>query len=94
MDRWCWATWKLGLNTQNLVAIAMIVLLSAVNIFGVKTGAIVQVVFTTAKIAGLLGLILLGIWVGSTPEALSANFGANFWLHAGLGGAAQDSGRS
>ena len=74
-----------GLNTQNLVAIAMIVLLSAVNIFGVKTGAMVQVVFTTAKVAGLLGLILLGIWVGSTPEALSANFGANFWLHAGWG---------
>ena len=48
-----------GLNTQNLVAIAIIVLLSMVNIFGVKTGAIVQVVFTTAKVAGLLGLILL-----------------------------------
>ncbi len=76
---------EVGLNTQNLVAISMIVLLSAVNIFGVKTGAIVQVVFTTAKVAGLLGLILLGIWAGSTPEALSANFGANFWLHSGLG---------
>jgi APA family basic amino acid/polyamine antiporter len=74
-----------GLNTQNLVAIAMIVLLSIVNIFGVKTGAFVQVVFTTAKIAGLLGLIVLGIWIGSTPEALSANFGANFWRNAGLG---------
>ncbi|MGA3126493.1 MAG: amino acid permease [Candidatus Korobacteraceae bacterium] len=74
-----------GLNTQNLVAIAMILLLSAVNIFGVKTGAIVQVVFTTAKIAGLLALIVFGVWVGCTPEALAANFGANFWLHAGLG---------
>jgi len=74
-----------GLNTQNLVAIGTIVLLSVVNIFGVKTGAVVQVVFTTAKIAGLLALIVLGIWIGSTPEALAANFGANFWLHAGLG---------
>ena len=74
-----------GLNTQNLVAIATILLLSAVNIFGVKTGAIVQVVFTTAKIAGLLALIVFGVWVGCTPEALAANFGANFWLHAGLG---------
>src|SRR6202171_5732381 len=76
---------EVGLNTQNLVAIAMIVLLSTVNIFGVRTGAIVQVVFTTAKVAGLLGLIVLGVWVGSTPEALRANFGGNFWLHAGLG---------
>jgi basic amino acid/polyamine antiporter, APA family len=76
---------EIGLNTQNLVAIAIIVLLSTVNIFGVKTGAIVQVVFTTAKVAGLLGLILLGVWAGSTAQGLHANFGANFWLHAGLG---------
>jgi APA family basic amino acid/polyamine antiporter len=73
---------EVGLNTQNLVAILMIVLLSVVNIFGVKTGAFVQVVFTTAKIAALLGLIVLGVWVGSTPEALSANFGSNFWHNA------------
>jgi APA family basic amino acid/polyamine antiporter len=71
-----------GLNTQNMVAILVILLLSVVNIFGVRTGAIVQVVFTTAKIASLLGLIALGIWVGSTPEALSANFGAEFWRNA------------
>ena len=76
---------EVGLNTQNLAAIATIVVLSAVNIFGVKTGAIVQVVFTTAKVAGLLGLIVLGVWAGSTVEARSANFGANFWIHAGLG---------
>ncbi len=74
-----------GLNTQNLVAIAMIALLSVVNIFGVKTGAFVQVIFTIAKVAGLLGLVLLGIWAGGTPEALHANFGANFWLNAGWG---------
>jgi len=76
---------EVGLNTQNLVAIAMIALLSVVNIFGVKTGAIVQVVFTTAKVAGLLGLILFGIWAGRNPHALSANFGANFWHNAGWG---------
>jgi len=75
---------KVGLNTQNLVAILVIVLLSIVNIFGVKTGAVVQVIFTTAKVAGLLALIVFGIFVGSTPEARAANFGANFWLHAGL----------
>ena len=76
---------EVGLNTQNLVAIAMIALLSVVNIFGVKTGAMVQVVFTTAKVAGLLGLILFGIWAGRNPHALSANFGANFWHNAGWG---------
>jgi basic amino acid/polyamine antiporter, APA family len=80
---------NVGLNTQNLVAIVIIVLLSIINIFGVKTGAFVQVVFTTAKIAGLLGLILYGIYfsllAGGSREALSANFGSNFWANAGLG---------
>ena len=84
---------EVGLNTQNLVAIAMIVLLSIVNIFGVKTGAFVQVVFTTAKIAGLLGLIVLGVWVGSTPEALQREFWRELLAPRGAGRAAQDSGR-
>ncbi|MDR3765184.1 MAG: amino acid permease [Acidobacteriota bacterium] len=74
-----------GLNTQNLTAIVVVLLLSVVNIFGVKTGALVQVVFTTAKIAALLGLVIFGAWVGSTPEALGANFGANFFRNAGWG---------
>jgi len=74
-----------GLNTQNLVAIATIVLLSVINIFGIKTGAIVQVIFTTAKVASLLGLIIFGAWVGSNAQALAANWGANFWRNAGFG---------
>ena len=76
---------EVGLNTQNLVAVVIILLLSVINIFGVKTGAIVQVAFTTAKVLSLVGLVLLGAWAGSTSEALAANFGANFWRNAGLG---------
>ena len=77
---------EVGLNTQNLVAIATIVLLSTVNIFGVKTGAFVQVVFTTAKIAGLLGTHPASVsGSAARPRRSVANFGANFWLHAGLG---------
>ena len=53
-----------GLNTQNLVAILIVVFLSVLNIFGVKTGAVVQNVFTFAKTAALLGLVLLGVFVG------------------------------
>jgi len=76
---------EVGLNTQNLVAVVIILLLSVINIFGVKTGAIVQVAFTTAKVLSLVGLVLLGAWAGSTSEALAANFGANFWRNARLG---------
>jgi len=72
-----------GLNTQNLMAILMVVFLSVLNIFGVKTGAAVQNVFTFAKTAALLGLVLLGVFLGRNAQAMAANFGANFWRNAG-----------
>ena len=74
-----------GLNTQNFVAILVVVFLSVLNIFGVKTGAAVQNVFTFAKTAALLGLVFLGLFVGRNAPALAANFGANFWRNAGWG---------
>src|SRR5512136_2570841 len=39
-----------GLNTQNLVAILVVVFLSVLNIFGIRTGALVQNIFTVAKV--------------------------------------------
>src|SRR5438552_431638 len=35
-----------GVNSQNLVAIAMVLFLTTINVLGVKTGAIVQNIFT------------------------------------------------
>ena len=72
-----------GLNTQNLAAIVIVILLSVVNIFGVRTGAMVQNIFTVAKTAALLGLVLLGLLVGRNAQAIAANFGAEFWRNAG-----------
>ena len=74
-----------GLNTQNLVAILVVVLLSVINIFGVKTGALIQNIFTFAKVSALLGLALLGLFIGRNAQALAANFHGNFWQNAGLG---------
>jgi APA family basic amino acid/polyamine antiporter len=74
-----------GLNTQNLVAIFVVVALSIINIFGVKTGAVIQNIFTTAKVSALLGLVIFGILLGRNAQALAANFGSNFWRNAGLG---------
>src|SRR3989442_2038884 len=74
-----------GLNTQNLMAVLMVVALSVINIFGIKTGAIIQDVFTFAKVSALLGLVLVGLFIGRNAEALAANFGANFWRNAALG---------
>jgi basic amino acid/polyamine antiporter, APA family len=73
-----------GLNTQNLVAIIIVVALSIINIFGIKTGALIQNVFTIAKASALFGLVLLGIFVGRNAQAVAANFG-DFWHNAGLG---------
>ena len=72
-----------GLNTQNLAAILLVIFLSVLNIFGVRTGAAVQNVFTIAKTAALLGLVLLGVFVGRNAQAIAANFGSNFWQNAG-----------
>ena len=74
-----------GLNTQNLVAIIVVVALSIINIFGIKTGALIQNVFTVAKVSALLGLVIFGILLGRNASAIAANFGANFWRNAGLG---------
>jgi APA family basic amino acid/polyamine antiporter len=72
-----------GLNTQNLTGIIVVIILTIVNVFGVKTGAAVQNVFTIAKTSALLGLVLLGFAVGRNAIAVNANFG-DFWRHASL----------
>src|ERR1700691_5671939 len=74
-----------GLNTQNFVAILVVIVLSIINIFGVKTGAFIQNIFTTAKVAALLGLVLFGLFLGRNAQAIAANFGASFWTNSGLG---------
>lgn len=74
----------IGLNTQNLVAIGVVVILSVINIFGVKTGALIQNVFTFTKVAALLGLVIAGVFIGRNAQALAANFHGNFWRNAGL----------
>src|SRR5262249_34690099 len=67
-----------GLNTQNLAGIVIIILLTVINIFGLKTGAAVQNIFTIAKVSALFLLVLAGIFVGRNAQAIAANF-TNFW---------------
>lgn len=66
------------LSTQQLIAIALIVLLTWVNSRGVRTGALVQNVFTVAKTAALLGLIFAGWFWGRNGAAVARNFTAPF----------------
>jgi len=73
----------IGLSTQNLVAILSVILLTVINVFGVKTGALVQNIFTIAKTSALFGLIVVAVIVGRNAEAVAANF-SDFWRNASL----------
>ena len=72
---------SIGLTTQQLLAIVVIVILTLVNTRGIRTGALVQNIFTFAKVASLLGLAVLGFLLGRNPHAIQVNFG-NFWSGA------------
>src|SRR3954453_1343562 len=75
---------RVGLTTQSLAGIAIVVLLTFINVFGVRTGAIVQNIFTIAKVASLALLIIVAIVVGANSQAIAQNFG-DFWRNASLG---------
>jgi basic amino acid/polyamine antiporter, APA family len=72
--------YSVGLNTQNLLAISSIVFLTWMNTRGLRIGAMVQNIFTTAKIAALGGLTLLG-FTFATQAARTINF-TDFWRNA------------
>ncbi len=71
---------EIGLSAQRIVGIATVVLLTWVNVRGVKEGAWIQKVLTAVKVLGVGGLIILGVVIGlaKRPEAASANFGGFF----------------
>ncbi|MBN2355147.1 amino acid permease [candidate division KSB1 bacterium] len=70
----------LGINLTyaKSIAILSIVLLTYLNTRGLRTGKWVQNIFTSAKTLALLGLIVLGIFVGRNVVAMRANWG-DFW---------------
>lgn len=49
------------LNAAQCVSIVLIILLTAINTRGVKTGKLIQNTFTLTKLASLFGLIIFGI---------------------------------
>ena len=76
---------EIGVSTANLTAIVVVCFLAVVNIFGVRLGALIQNVFTTAKALSLAALVLLAFTVGRNAIAWSANFGPGwiqFWKNA------------
>ncbi len=73
-----------GLSTANLAAIIILTLLTVLNSLGVRLGALIQNVFTSAKIIALLMVVALGA-LAKNASAIAANFsGGNFWHDAGI----------
>jgi basic amino acid/polyamine antiporter, APA family len=77
---------EIGVNTANLTGIVIVFFLAFVNMFGMKLGAMIQNVFTSAKALSLAALVLLTLTVGRNATAMAANFGqgwSEFWKNAG-----------
>src|SRR5712692_2579895 len=74
--------YAVSLSVQQLVAILMIVFLTFLNTLGVRLGKLIQNIFTSAKALSLVGLILLGVFVGRNAAAISENF-SHLWAIRG-----------
>jgi APA family basic amino acid/polyamine antiporter len=70
--------YAISLSVQQLVGVLMIIFLTFINTLGVQLGKLIQNVFTSAKTLALLGLIILGIFVGKNAGAMTENF-SHFW---------------
>ena len=73
--------YAISLSLQQLVALLLILLLTALNTRGLKLGKLIQNVFTSAKTLGLAALILAGVFLGRNAEAIHANFSGIWTLH-------------
>ena len=56
--------YAISLSTQQLVAIALVALLTWTNTRGLKLGTLVQNTFTFAKTAALAGVVIVGLLLG------------------------------
>jgi APA family basic amino acid/polyamine antiporter len=69
--------YAISLSTQQLVAIVMILLLTITNTRGLRTGKLIQNTFTFTKTAALIGLIVIGLFLGWNDQ--SAAYTSSWW---------------
>ena len=74
--------YALSLSTAQVIAVALIALLTWTNTRGIEYGRIIQNVFTVAKTGALIALIGVGLALGWNADAVSANFG-DMWTPRG-----------
>ena len=69
--------YAVSLSTQQLVAVALIVVLTITNTRGLKLGTLIQNTFTFAKTGALTALIVIGLTLGWSGKA--AAWTASWW---------------
>ncbi len=67
-----------SITSAELTAVCCILVLTGVNLMGLREGKIVQNVFTFAKTIALIGIIILGLLVVKNHDAVTTNL-ASFW---------------
>jgi APA family basic amino acid/polyamine antiporter len=77
----------LGLSPQRALAVSAVVLLTWINVRGVRAAAALQTTITIVKVGALLGLVGVGLVFGRHADAIRQNFGPAFGPSGGLGGA-------
>jgi len=94
-------SWHFSISAAQCVSIVMIILLTAINTRGVKSGKIIQNTFTLTKLASLFGLIIFGfimlkgdVWHANWTDAWNIhklnpdNSVASYGIAAALGAVA------
>lgn len=64
----------LKIYTAQIVSILLIVLLTWINTGGIKSGKIIQTIFTVVKLLSLFGLIIFGFLLAAKTEIWNANW--------------------
>ena len=73
--------YAISLSLQQLIALLLILFLTALNMRGLKLGKLIQNIFTSAKTLALAALILAGVLLGRNAAAIHANFNGIWALH-------------
>lgn len=67
--------YAISLSNAQLLALTVIALLTWTNTRGIDYGRMIQNVFTVAKTAAVIGLIVIGLALGTTAATVTGNFG-------------------
>ena len=79
--------YAVSLSSQQLIAVALIVILTITNTRGLKLGTLIQNTFTFAKTAALAALIVIGVTLGWSGKA--AAWTSSWWNPAANGWSSQ-----